>query len=181
MSNKTDVVERKNTAADIKKIGEKVQASCSGGPHTGTVGYELRCLNNLVHRCIHNKNSEGFGKSASEVHFWIIGYLKNHCGQEVFQRDLEAEFEVRRSTMTGILQTMEKNGLILRESVEYDARLKKLVLTDKALRILTEKFNKINEFEAALVQGVSEDELKCFFSTIEKIKSNLMKIQEEEI
>ena len=35
----------------------------------------------------------------------------------MFQRDVEAEFNIRRSTATGILQLMEKNGFLLREPV----------------------------------------------------------------
>ena len=66
---------------------------------------------------------------------WVIGYLSEHEGKDVFQRDLEEEFSVRRSTATGILQLMEKNELITREPVSHDARLKKLVLTPKAIEI----------------------------------------------
>lgn len=148
----------------------------SGRPHKGTVGYELRTINLMIHRCVHMKNSAEFGQKASEVHFWILIYLHRNLHKEVFQRDLEAEFEVRRSTMTGILNTMEKNGLIIRESVDYDARLKKLVLTDKAKEITTNKYIKIKEFEKKLIEGVTEDELQGFFATIEKIKKNLSKI-----
>ena len=60
---------------------------------------------------------------------WIIGYLYQNRDKEVFQRDIQEQFSIRRSTVTGILQLMEKNGLITRSSVERDARLKKLELT----------------------------------------------------
>ena len=36
-----------------------------------------------------------------------------------------------RSTVTGVVKLMERKGLIRRESVSSDARLKKLVLTEK--------------------------------------------------
>lgn len=38
--------------------------------------------------------------------------------REIYQKDIEEEFQIRKSTVTGILQLMEKNGFIYRESVE---------------------------------------------------------------
>ena len=52
----------------------------------------------------------------------------------MFQRDLQAHFSVRRSTVTGLLQLMEKKGLITRSSVAQDARLKKIQLTPRAIQ-----------------------------------------------
>ena len=43
----------------------------------------------------------------------------------MFQRDVEQVFSLSRSTATGILQQLEEKGLLRRESVPSDARLKK--------------------------------------------------------
>ena len=34
----------------------------------------------------------------------------------VYQKDIEEEFQIRKSTATGMLQLLEKNGFIVRES-----------------------------------------------------------------
>ena len=52
--------------------------------------------------------------------------------RDLYQKDIEEEFQIRKSTVTGILKLMEKHGYIYRESVEKDARLKKIVPTPKA-------------------------------------------------
>ena len=65
---------------------------------------------------------------------WIIGFLHRNEDRDMFQRDVEAEFNIRRSTATGILQLMEKTASSA-GAVAYDARLKKLVLTPKALAV----------------------------------------------
>ena len=63
----------------------------------------------------------------------ILGYiLMNSIHRDVFQKELEEEFHIRKSTVTGILQLMEKNGFIAREPVPSDARQKKIVPTPKA-------------------------------------------------
>ena len=63
----------------------------------------------------------------------VIDFITNHADQEVFQRDIEHEFEIQRSTTTVLLQRMEKKGLIERHTSSKDARQKAVVLTDKAL------------------------------------------------
>ena len=71
---------------------------------------------------------------------WIIGYLYKNQDRDVYQKDLETEFQITRSTVTSILKLMEKKGYIERVSVEKDARLKKLVLTEKAKKIQRQNF-----------------------------------------
>lgn len=52
--------------------------------------------------------------------------------KDLYQKDIEEEFQIRKSTMTGYVQLMEKNGYLTRESVKGDARKKRLVPTEKA-------------------------------------------------
>ena len=68
---------------------------------------------------------------------------------------------------------MEKNGLIIREPVPYDASLKKLVPTQKTLAVtrrLEEEFKRIN---AQLIHGLTKEELHIFCSVAEKMQANL--------
>ena len=68
---------------------------------------------------------------------------------------------------------MEKNELIIREPVPSDARLKKIVLTQKALDIHELVRKDIKQLETQLIQGLSNDEVEAFFSIIEKMKKNM--------
>lgn len=102
----------------------------------------------------------------------VIGFIRHSTG-DVFQRDLEAEFEIRGSTASAIVQGMERNGLLRREPVARDARLKKLVLTPSAARF-SERFRReMARVEAQLTQGVSQRELDAFFVLVEKFEANL--------
>ena len=70
------------------------------------------------------------------VQSMIIGYIyKKSKKQEVFAKDIEEEFNMRKATVTGILQLMETNGLISRKAKTEDSRLKTITLTEKALEI----------------------------------------------
>ena len=46
--------------------------------------------------------------------------------RDLYQKDIEEEFQIRKSTVTGILKLMESHGYIRRESVKRDARLKRI-------------------------------------------------------
>lgn len=133
------------------------------------VGGRIRMLSNLIRR----RMDEDMPPEVTGMQGWIIGYIQRHEGQELFQRDVEAQFNLRRSTATGILQLMEKNGLLRREPVPQDARLKKLVLTPKALALHQSVVERIHATEAQITDGVSPEELEQFFAVSEKFLRNL--------
>ena len=68
---------------------------------------------------------------------------------------------------------MEKNNLIKREPVSYDARLKKLVLTKKALDIQNEINQEIKAHDKKLSKNISKDDLEIFFKVMKQIRKNL--------
>ena len=70
---------------------------------------------------------------------------------------------------------MEKNGLIVRCSVDYDARLKKIVLTDKA-REYIERFEEEGRMmEKVLSDGFSDEEKQLLISMLVRVNENLKK------
>jgi DNA-binding MarR family transcriptional regulator len=138
------------------------------------IGLEIKVIANLIKRKIDaSAVYSGFEKMTG-THGWIIGYLyKNRNSGDMFQRDLENKFMIRRSTATGILNLMEDNGLIVREPVNYDARLKKLVLTQKAVLMHEKVMHEIEEIESQMIKELTDEEVESFFRITEKIKSNL--------
>lgn len=68
---------------------------------------------------------------------------------------------------------MEEKGLIKRESVPYDARLKKLVLTNRAIELNKIIEIDIIEIDKKMTAGLSDEEISAFIATIQKIKKNL--------
>jgi len=138
-----------------------------------TIGFEVRWLFNLIKRENHSRPILQDAGNLTGMHGWVIGYLYEHQDQEIFQKDLEAEFHIRRSTATGILQLMERNGLILRLPVERDARLKRLKLTEKAITLHESVMQEIADIENKMRQGIPEEDLEVFFRTLDQIKTNL--------
>ena len=136
------------------------------------LGFEIRTLNNLVRRYFEQHKPEEF-KDSTGVHGWAIRYFYENRQKDIFQRDFEERFSIRRSTATNMLKLMEKNGLIKREAVNYDARLKKIVLTEKAVAIHKKATQNIEIFEKLLKDGITNEELNSFYNVLDKIKANL--------
>ena len=137
------------------------------------IGFELHKTSRMIKRYMDSDAAKSYVDKLTGTHGWAIGYLYHNRDRDIFQKDFEQEFNIRRSTASTILTLMEKNGLINRESVDYDARLKKITLTDKAIEIQTFVEASFDRMENMLGQGISDDELEIFFSVLEKICENL--------
>ncbi len=140
-----------------------------------SVGLELRTLVNLIKRQVH-QTSDTISKEKNHLtpmHGWAIGYLYENQDKDVFQKDFEKEFSIRRSTASRILTSMENHGLIARESVHYDTRLKKIVLTEEAIRIHSVIMDQMAKFEQKLIQGIPEEKLEIFFEVVDEMKHNM--------
>ena len=140
------------------------------------LGFQIRTLSHLVKRTVDQTAFAGEENHPTGVQGWIIGYLYENRGKEVFQRDIQAQFSIRRSTVTGILQLMEKNGLITRSSVERDARLKKLELTPRAIQLHERIGRSVRQVEERLNQSLTPQEKQEFLRLCGKIRASLQEL-----
>ena len=142
------------------------------------VGYEVKTLENLITReIIATAKKEGY-PTLTTVQIRIMRYLFINMDKEIYQKDIEKNFVVRRSTASGILVTMEKNGMLMRIPSDFDARSKRIVLTDKYISKVELLENLIEKFQDSLLEGISDNELNTFFTVIDKMKDNLNKKKE---
>lgn len=141
--------------------------------HKKTVSFEIRIVFNLIRREIERVFSQKYGDHITGMHSWFLGYLYFNRDKDIFQKDIEEEFSIRRSTATEILKLMEKKNLITREHVAYDARLKKIILTEKAIEMQKLICQDIKEIDASIKEGISEEELKIFYNILDKFKFNI--------
>ncbi len=133
------------------------------------IGKMLKILSNLIRRKVENElNQRGMEVTSSQAR--IIGFVYRQTQiRSVYQRDIEVEFDIRRSTVTSTLQLLEKNGYILRVSVDEDARLKKILLTEKGMEIHAILRESIFEVEGALNNIYTNEELDKLFYLLDKL------------
>ena len=92
--------------------------------HEDNVGYKMRLIHNRIHKQMEAKRIENEG-NITGMQRWTLGFLNDRADTEIYQKDIEQEFKVSRATASNMLQLMERKGLIVRESVSRDARLKR--------------------------------------------------------
>ena len=143
-----------------------------------SVGYELKMLENMIERRIMCESKKNGDCSLSFMQVKMLGYLYRHKEEPIYQKDIEKKFKIRRSTASGILQTMEKNDLIIRSGSTEDARSKKIALTERSLLMGNQIKEKTIEFESMLRQNLSKEEIEIFFKVIHTIKNNIIKQEE---
>lgn len=138
------------------------------------IGFELGMVSNLIRRSLNQRFAENGLEDLSGVQGPVIGSIyRNSEKQDVFQKDIEKWFNIRRSTATVMLQNMEQKGLIVRVPVPDDGRLKKIVLTDKAKEMHIRVKEQIDVFHRELEEGISKKEKEAFLATLDRIRGNL--------
>ena len=135
----------------MQDIDEKIR-----NMHTGRL---VRMLNHQLKR--NQKPEEALeDDELTPMQRHILNYiLLETLHRDIYQKNLEEEFQVRKSTVSGILKLIEKNGFIYRESVKEDARLKRILPTKKAEALRPNILEHIHETEIRMTEGVSEQDL----------------------
>lgn len=139
--------------------------------HWDEIGFHINGLSHMIRWLTHQYTGGDGSRSGAGMYGWLIGFLYENRDKDIYQRDLQKQFSVRRSTMTGILQVMEREGMITRRPVDWDARLKKIELTGKAIES-QERFQKtIEDIEARISSGLSPEEKETFIRLCGKIRT----------
>ena len=96
--------------------------------------------------------------------------------RDLYQKDIEEEFQIRKPTVTGILQLMEKNGYIYRECAKQDARLKRILPTEKAESLRQPILHSIVEDEAAMIRGIPKEDVELCKQVLWQMCANRKKM-----
>ncbi len=126
-------------------------------------------LNNKLRRRIEllSAKKEFSGSQGRTLHFLLSQT------DDVFQKDIEEEYGIRPPTASELLKQMEQKGLLTREPVPYDNRLKKIILTDKALQYQQQVVADLTGLEETLIRDIPEEKMAVFFEVIGKMMENL--------
>lgn len=140
------------------------------------LGKELKEVLNLLKRNL-EKSSTNLDISPGQGR--ILNYIKCQNDSDVYQKDIEEEFNIRSSSATQLLQKLEKKGMIVRVENKLDKRSKLIKITQAGSEASDEIFSYICRLEEDLIGGFSDEEIENFYATLEKMKVNLEKKLEE--
>lgn len=141
---------------------------------TTHIGYRMRYFDRCMRQLVERKSSErqqNYGMSMTDG--WILRYLDEHDGQEVFQKNIETDLHIKKSALTQQLNDMEAHGLIRRSISSHDSRYKCISRTEKAMEIHQEIMNEMKEHEQLIKKGISEEDLAVFSRVLDQMITNI--------
>lgn len=150
---------------------------------TKKVSIEIKKTNHCLRRYAEAKVNQTAPEDLTGMQGRIIGCIydkSNIEGKDIYQRDIEEIFAIRRSTATVMLQTLEKKGYIIKTSVKHDARLKKITLTEKAVAMQEELEPVFAAFEETAVRGIPVEKVENMLEVLEQIRKNIKAAEREE-
>lgn len=125
-------------------------------------------LSNQIRR-LYNASTDNNGAQTRILHF----VLENYTGRDIYQKDIEEELNIRSSGTSINLKKLEEQGLIVREKVLRDDRLKRIRPTSSAVRIKDKVDGNIKLVEDRLTSGISKEKLDVFFEVLQKMADNM--------
>lgn len=137
------------------------------------VHVEMRSLSHRIHRFFQNSPNRKTIASVTGTNGWIICYLSEHEGEYVYQKDIEREFDITRSTASKVIDLMEQKGLVERQKVPHDARLRNLVLTDESRKLAELIAEDKRHLDETLTKDFTEEEKEKLTEFIMRMRKNL--------
>lgn len=134
-------------------------------------GAPLKCVLDVSKNLRYLFDQRTAESGLTSIQMRILGHIRmeEQKGKSVFQRDIEEVFRIKRSSVTSVLQTLEKKGLIIRESVPGDARMKRLVLTGTAKQMQTCTWHALYDMEQEMRALFTDEEFNNFLEYMSRI------------
>ncbi|MEY8495074.1 MarR family transcriptional regulator [Lachnospiraceae bacterium 29-91] len=125
-------------------------------------------LSNQVRR-IFNTYTNNKGTQTRILYF----VLSNYPQKDIYQKDIEAELNIRSSSISVFLKKLEEQELIIKEKVPFDDRLKRICPTSTSMKLKKEIDKDILSLETKMIYGISQKNLNIFVEVLKKMIKNL--------
>lgn len=133
-----------------------------------------KSISKLANEVRRKTETFSFSKQYSSAQWRTLHFILS-ADRDIFQKDIEKEFNIRSSSATELLKQMEINGFIRKESVDYDNRLRKIVATEKAGEYREEIFAQLRGLDDLLVRQIPKDKLDIYMEVAQMMMDNLSK------
>lgn len=134
-----------------------------------TVINEIKSLYKLISRNIAVPGQ--YDDNLNHTQIQILMYLFDNT--DVCQKDLENATHLKKASITGSLDSLEKKGIIKRIKSKNDKRKNIIVLTDKTLKGKDSIDKKLEAVEQKTIKNISKEEITTLLSIINKMENNL--------
>lgn len=134
------------------------------------IGFLVKQINNVFEKEL-NERLRRIGITSSQCA--VLDYLFHTNKEEVNQRDVERNLNLKNPTVTGLLKRLDEKGYILCVPNEEDKRRKNIYLTEKAYDIQRRMEADRKKLDKRLTMGMSKKEVDAVTKALEKMLYNI--------
>ena len=133
--------------------------------------FEIKKIDHLAMQKL--MKGKDLGKNPSPTQMIIMQYMLKHKDMDIYQKDLEHHLSISRATISNVLETMEKNGIIERFSDETDTRTKKVKITKKVFDLNNKANQEIDALTEKMISNISNKDIETFKRILKQMEENL--------
>jgi DNA-binding MarR family transcriptional regulator len=119
------------------------------------------------------ENSFLHEQGISQGRFTVLMLLNRLCEEPSTPAALADQSNVTRATMSGLLDTLEKDGMVARETAADDRRTVLVRLTDKGQSLLDRMLPEYCRAVSSIMEPLSDTERKILVGLLQKILGGL--------
>lgn len=134
------------------------------------IGFLVKQINNVFEKEL-NDRLRTIGITSSQCA--VLDYLFHSNKEEVNQRDIERNLNLKNPTVTGLLKRLDEKGYVLCVPNEEDKRKKNIYLTEKAYDIQRRMEADRKKLDKRLTMGLSKKEAAAVTRALEKMLYNI--------
>lgn len=134
------------------------------------IGFLIKQINNVFEKELNDKLKDT-GITSSQCA--VLDYLFHTSKEEVNQRDVERNLNLKNPTVTGILKRLDEKGFVFCVPSNKDKRKKIIYLTEKAYDIRRRMESDRRKLERELTRGMTRREREALQRSLEKLLYNI--------
>ena len=134
------------------------------------IGFIVKQINNVYEKEL-NERLRKIGITSSQCA--VLDYLFRTSKEEVSQRDVEKNLNLKNPTVTGILKRLDEKGYILCVPNANDRRKKNIYLTEKAYDIQLRMDADRRKLDRELTRWMTKLEENALRRNLEKLLYNI--------
>lgn len=134
------------------------------------IGFIIKQINNVFEKEL-NEKLKTLGITSSQCE--VLDYLFHTSKDEVSQRDVEKNLNLKNPTVTGILKRLDEKGYILCVPNASDKRKKNIYLTEKAYDIQKRMELNRRKLDRELTRGMTKREIEALRRNLDKLLYNI--------
>jgi DNA-binding MarR family transcriptional regulator len=104
--------------------------------------------------------------------WWVLAYLSREDGMT--QSQLAEELDLGKVAIGGLIDRLEKSGLVRREADASDRRVNRVFLEPKGKQLITRLRKVSHKLNEQILAGLADGKLETTAATLASMKGNLL-------